>query len=64
MLTKDPNQRLDWSEIFSYEIKNGEIVSHHVNMSSSYNKKDKLTDSGLKNSVSTTFESNASSNRV
>ena len=64
MLTKDPNHRVDWSEIFSYEIKNGEIVSHNVNMTGSYDRKAKLTDSGSKNSVSTTFESNVSSNRT
>ncbi len=30
MLTKNPNQRTDWADIFGYEIKNGEIVNSGI----------------------------------
>ena len=46
MLTKNPSQRADWAEIFSYEIKNGEIVNSAI-MKFSKN----LTDSGTKSTV-------------
>jgi len=49
MLTKNPSLRADWSEIFSYDIKNGEIVSSGI-MKLSKN----MTDSGNKSSLTPT----------
>ena len=46
MLTKNPNQRVDWAEIFGYEIKNGEIVNSGIMKFSKT-----LTDSGSKSTV-------------
>ncbi len=46
MLTKNPNQRADWADIFGYEIKNGEIVNSGIMKFSTT-----LTDSGSKSTV-------------
>ena len=57
MLTKNAHNRAEWSEIFSYEIVNGEITkSSFINS----NKGKALTDSGLKHSLSPTVESSTS----
>lgn len=52
MLTKNPTLRIDWSEIFSYEIKNGDILSSGIMKLSKT-----MTDSGNKSSLSPTTES-------
>ena len=46
MLTKNPNQRADWADIFGYEIKNGEIVNSGIMKFSTT-----LTESGSKSTV-------------
>lgn len=49
MLTKNPNLRADWAEIFAHEIKNGEIINSGI-MKFSKN----LTDSGTKSTLTPT----------
>lgn len=59
MLTKNPSLRCDWAEIFSYQFKNGEIVSSE-NMKLSKN----MTDSGNKSSLTPTVESSTGGSKV
>lgn len=59
MLTKDPNQRIDWAEIFSYEIKNGEIFGSGI-----YDKSKKMTDSGMKSSEAPTLDSSTKGSNI
>lgn len=49
MLTKNPNLRADWSEIFAHEIKNGEIINSGI---MKFHKN--LTDSGNKSTITPT----------
>lgn len=59
MLTKNPTQRADWSEIFAYDIKNGEILNSGI---MKINKN--MTDSGNKSSLTPTMESSTGGSKA
>jgi hypothetical protein len=54
MITKNPAMRADWSEVFSYEIKNGELLRVGV-------LRDRTPKNNLKRSFTLTETTNANS---
>jgi hypothetical protein len=65
MITKDPKIRADWNEIFSYEIKNGELINYnafHSDKTSASSSRIKESNGVLKGSFTPSDSTNMTKN--